>query len=164
LTPLSKETFCPRYPQWYVKKEKHQNTGLSVDRRSGSPGGVEMKKMAFAVVTAVMLIGCATTAKYEDKLDMWLGKNESGLMTRWGAPQQSYESGGRKFLTYIRSDDVYISGTAPGYTTTVFGNAAYNTVGGSPGYHVNRFCQTTFEVDHGKIVDWTWKGNACLSK
>lgn len=123
-----------------------------------------MRKIPLGILM-LALGGCATTAKYEKVLNSWIGADELSLVRKWGPPQQTYESGGRKFLTYVSGRNVYVPGTAPSYTTTVIGNTVYtNPVGGSPGYSVQKQCNTTFEVENGKILSWRWQGNDCRSK
>lgn len=63
-------------------------------------------------LTAILsaLAGCATTANYEKILSSWVGSMELDLVRKWGPPQQSYEAGGRKFLVYLSSRNVYLAG------------------------------------------------------
>lgn len=116
------------------------------------------------VIAFLFLAACATTANYEKILNSWIGADELDLLRRWGPPQNVYESGGRKFLTYSSARNVYIPGTDPTYTTTVIGNRAYTTqTGGTPGENLGLSCITTFEVASSKVVSWHWKGNDCIA-
>ncbi len=116
-------------------------------------------------ILMLALAACATTAKYEKILNSWVGAEELDLVRKWGPPQQVYESGGVKFLTYTSSRNVYIPGTAPTYTTTYIGNTAYTTeTGGSPAYNIGMQCVTTFEIMQGRIVRWRWEGNDCTAR
>lgn len=124
-----------------------------------------MRKLMAIAAFLLTLTGCATTANYEKTLNSWVGSTELDLVRQWGAPQQSYEAGGRKFMVYTSSRNVYISGTAPSYTTTVIGNTAYtNRVGGTPGQNIGLSCQTTFEISGDRIVSWRWQGNDCTAR
>ena len=97
-------------------------------------------------------------------LNSWVGATELDLIRKWGLPQQSYETGGRKFVVYTSSRSVYIPGTAPSYTTTVIGNTAYtNPVGGTPGRNIGFSCKTPFEISDDRIVSWRWQGNDCTA-
>jgi hypothetical protein len=123
-----------------------------------------MKKFLWFVVVLIFS-GCATTANYEKILNSWIGSEEVDLIRKWGPPQQSYESGGRKFLVYSSQRNVYMPGTAPRYQTTYIGNTAYtNQVGGTPGYNIGMTCTTTFELVNNKIVTWQWRGNDCKAR
>ena len=88
--------------------------------------------------------------------------NENELLSSWGPPDSTYESGGTKYLTYVDDSTVALPGTAPSYWSTVVGNTMYsNPVGGTPPLVINKHCKTTFTVQNGTIVDWRWEGNAC---
>lgn len=108
--------------------------------------------------------GCATTANYERILNTWLGDTEEHLVDSWGVPQRVYKSGANKYLVYKRGGTVFIPGTSPTYHTTVIGNQAYTTAvgGSSPGFR-QYWCETTFKVKDGRIINWTWEGNACAA-
>lgn len=121
-----------------------------------------MKRLLFIVATVLLLAGCATEAKYGELLDTWMGATESQLVSQWGVPNSVYESGGVKYLTYRNSSTGYVPGTAPSYQTNIVGNTIYtNRIGGTPGFVVNRWCDTTFTVRDGRIVHWSWNGNGC---
>jgi len=124
-------------------------------------------RLGIFVIAILMLAltACATTAKYEKILNSWVGSEEIDLVRKWGPPQQVYESGGIKFLTYSSTRNVYIPGTAPNYTTTFIGNTAYTTkTGGSPAYNIGMQCVTTFEIMQGRIIRWRWQGNDCTAR
>ena len=124
-----------------------------------------MKTSLLLAIVVAILSACATTANYEEILNSWVGAEEVDLIRKWGPPQQSYETGGRKFLAYSSRRNVYLPGTAPSYQTTVIGNTAYsNPVGGTPGYNIGMACVTTFELANNKIVSWQWRGNDCKAR
>lgn len=121
--------------------------------------------LPLAIAIAAILSACATTANYEKILQSWVGSEEIDLIRKWGPPQQSYETGGSKFLVYSSRQNVYMPGTAPSYQTTVIGNTAYtNPIGGTPAYNIGMACVTTFELANNKIVSWQWRGNACKAR
>ena len=124
-----------------------------------------MKRLLALIAFPVVLVACATTANYEKMLDSWVGTPEIDLIRRWGAPVQSYEAAGRKFLVYSSSRNVFIPGTAPSYTTTVVGNTAYtNQVGGSSAQNIGLACQTTFEIYSERVASWRYQGNDCKAR
>ncbi len=121
------------------------------------------RHLAFIVVFAIS--GCATSAGYKKVLNSWIGTQEIDLVRSWGAPVQSYETGGRKFIVYSSKRNVYLSGTSPTYQTSIIGSTAYTTVvGGSPAMNINMSCMTTFEVEGSRVVSWSYKGNDCKAK
>ena len=122
-----------------------------------------MKKIIYLLIP-LSLVACATTANYEKILSTWVGSSEIELIRKWGPPQQSYETNGKKFITYVRTRNVYIPGTNPSYTTTYIGNTAYtNTVAGTAGQNIGMSCKTTFELENDRITSWRWEGNDCTA-
>ncbi|MBN9132449.1 MAG: lipoprotein [Nitrosospira multiformis] len=99
-----------------------------------------MKRTLILLIAAVALSGCATKGGYEKKLIRYNGLSERDLIILLGTPQQVYEEGGKKFLTYSRIV------TVP---------AEQGSIGNT------RSCETTFEVEKGIVIGSTWKGNAC---
>lgn len=123
-----------------------------------------MRRLISAVVLT-LLAGCATTAKYEENLQGWIGKPEQDLVRAWGAPNSVYATGGIKFLTYAKTRQGYVPGMTPSYQTQVIGNTVVSTpVGGSPGHAYTRQCDTTFEVSAGVVSSYRFEGNACKAK
>jgi|LauGreDrversion4_2_1035121.scaffolds.fasta_scaffold156322_1 hypothetical protein len=123
-----------------------------------------MKKLLI-IFLGIFIVGCATTANYEKILSSWVGAKEIDLIRAWGAPDNQYESSGTKFLTYQKSNNIYMPGTAPTYSTKMIGNTAYtSSSGGSPAYNIQMFCKTTFEVKNERIVSWRWEGNGCKAR
>jgi hypothetical protein len=123
-----------------------------------------MKKL-LPIFLGMLIVGCATTANYEKILSSWVGANEIDLIRSWGAPDNQYESSGTKFLTYQKSENIYMPGTAPTYTTTMIGNTPHTTaVGGTRPYNIHTSCKTTFEINNGKVVNWRWEGNGCKAQ
>ncbi len=123
----------------------------------------KMKKALFLIM-ALILGGCASTAGYEKVLSTWVGADEAELIQRWGEPQTTYVTQGKKQLTYIRTSSTYMrnGGTEPSSISTDIGNPAYHNLGrGKPEYSLIRTCVTTFESENGKIVSWHWEGNNC---
>lgn len=112
----------------------------------------------------LLLAGCATGAKYEAALNSYVGKPELDLVRNWGAPAQTYETGGSKFLVYSSKRTLVFPGTSPMYTTSYSGYQAYTTeIGGTKPTSIPMSCETTFEVVDGKVSAWTYRGNDCTS-
>ena len=117
--------------------------------------------LSWCVVIAA-LASCATAANYEKMLNSWMGHGENELLNSWGPPDNVYESGDIKYLTYARGGTVVLPGTAPSYQSTFVGNTMYsNPVGGTPPLLINKHCKTTFTIQNSAIVSWRWEGNAC---
>jgi hypothetical protein len=104
-----------------------------------------MMKNGISVLLLVAASGCATTSGYQKHLASFNGAAELDVVRTWGAPQQAYEIGERKFLSYSSSRNVIVP-TAHGHIG--------NTLS----------CQTTFEIDKGVVVGSSWKGNDCRAR
>jgi|WetSurMetagenome_2_1015567.scaffolds.fasta_scaffold1551186_1 hypothetical protein len=116
---------------------------------------------AIFILTAFVIVGCATTAKYEKVLNSWTGADINQLVSKWGYPDNSFQApNGNRVYVYSRSG----SYTMPTNTNiNYYGNYAYATTTG--GQTINLRCTTYFEVDGtGKIIKWSYKGNNCKSK
>jgi hypothetical protein len=120
-----------------------------------------MRSLIFAA-TLLFLAGCVTKADFQKTMDSWIGTSEKDLIAQMGPPDGFYESSGTRYLTYSNSSVGVIPGTPPTYTTNVIGNTAYtNSYGGTSPTVVSYSCSRTFQVEGGKIVSWSAKGNNC---
>ena len=136
-----------------------------------------MKK---ALIAALLLGGCTTTANYEAALQQWVGRPLDDLVLAWGPPQSSYTlQDGRKVVEYLRQRVIY----SPGFTwyrphTIYHQGQAYNADGSpagiyqdsstifipeeSPGDSRYLECRTRFTISkQGDIEKWGWEGNDC---
>lgn len=118
-----------------------------------------------SILSLIFLAGCATTAKYEAKLNTWIGQTPEHLINTWGYPAGSFDhpNGNR---VYVYSASRTVSTTMPGttylnhngggrYTATTYGGATINS---------DYWCKTFFEVGPGgKIDTWKYEGNDCKS-
>lgn len=121
-------------------------------------------KNLFVFIFLIALLGCATQENYRNELKKSIGMSEETLISRIGVPNRIYELNNKKYLVYIDSNTVYVPGYGQnrynindyGYTTTA-SQVGYST----PGYYANYNCETTFIVESGAIIGFTFKGNAC---
>lgn len=111
-----------------------------------------MRKLAIAL----LLAGCTSVEAYETKLNGLLGLSETELVSAWGVPDSTYETGGLKFLQYsserIVSTGYPVYGAYVGYSTF--------TAWGGPRFYT-RTCETTFTLREGEVVDWRFQGSDC---
>ncbi|MBU3590006.1 hypothetical protein [Polynucleobacter sp. 80A-SIGWE] len=123
-----------------------------------------IRLLSAAVAVLAFLSGCATTEKYEAKLNSMIGMPESQLVEQWGIPTGMYEADGTRYLSYTNTESGYVAGTPPVTRTTMINGKAYtNTTGGTSGYGYTNSCTTTFMVVNKKIASWKHKGNDCKS-
>jgi hypothetical protein len=119
--------------------------------------------MQFGLILALcVLAGCATTAKFEQRLNDWVGHTDDELVRVWGAPQSSYETKSGKYLTYNTISSAYFPAVPPTFQVYKIGTTIYATpVGGSPAIQVSGQCNVTFELRNFQVVGWQHTGNAC---
>lgn len=99
-----------------------------------------MKKI-FTILMLVFIASCATEAKYQAILNTWNGSSESHLIDKWGIPDGSYETDGKKYLVYKDNNVASFNGTAISYQ-----------------------CKTIFTIEKGIITHWTYEGNNCVAQ
>ena len=119
------------------------------------------------VVLGLLLTGCfATTGKFEETLDSWVGGSEDELVSSWGAPNGVYDKNdGGKVLTYFRSHQSTFEGTTSTKTTYDSSGYATTTTSTTPGTDITLTCKTTFVVSStGRITSWSYQGNNCKAR
>ena len=52
--------------------------------------GELMNKIIYLFALTILVSGCATTAKYDTKLNTWVGAGEDSLVASWGVPDKEY--------------------------------------------------------------------------
>jgi hypothetical protein len=122
------------------------------------------------------LFGCATTAKYEAKLNTWIGVSEDSLISFWGVPDKEYHlSDGKKAIEFVQKNTVQTGGytyTLPQttYQAGTIGKQAYSGTSTTyvtqtePMRKYRLSCQTSFIINKsGKVESWHHKGNNCIS-
>ncbi len=139
-------------------------------------------RAVYAIVLVVVTQGCATSEKFKQVMDSYLGGNESILIGRLGPPNNVYSLGdGGKVLTYIRSANMQMGGgyvNQPVTTTsnaTAYGNriGTVNAYGTSttyvpvqqPVYNIPLSCTVNFTLDGGGTIrSWSASGNHCVAQ
>ena len=103
-----------------------------------------MKQIKFflALFSAILLTACATTEKYEARLQTFVGKPESAVIEKLGAPSKIYDSGGNRYLTYSSSNYLLLDRD----------------------FGITMVCTTTFTVSNNIIQKYSFEGNGCKSK
>jgi hypothetical protein len=142
--------------------------------------------MPFLILFVLVFCGCATTAKYEEKLNIWIGASADNLIATWGRPHDWISlANGERVLEYLcqansqpSSETCSVPQTA--YLPNLVGVTAYGggisvkaygiSIGAGtaylgPAYNTSSICTTRFIVDsQGIIRRWTWQGNNCKSR
>jgi len=56
-----------------------------------------MKYSILFIISCLIFLGCETTL---DRMETWLGSEEHELMSSWGAPDRTIESGDKRIHTW----------------------------------------------------------------
>lgn len=143
-----------------------------------------MKQLVMTTAVLAALAGCATQAKFQDKMNSFVGRPEAVLVGAYGPPQGSYTlNDGSKVLQYARSGQMVLPGvtTTQPVTTNTTGNMTLNqgmrqTTGTynqtsttyvqqeAPSTVVQLSCTVNFTIDAGGVVRaWNASGNHCVA-
>jgi len=135
-----------------------------------------MKKLIYLFVMLMLVSGCATAAKYEAKLNTWIGVSEDSLIASWGVPDKTYEMGdGKKAIEYVHKNTIQSGGytyTTP-QTTYHSGKIGDKSYSGTSTAYVTEIepmrkyrlsCKTSFIINNsGKVESWHHEGNDCVA-
>lgn len=123
-----------------------------------------MKILIPVLCALLVLAGCATSANYQKSLNAWVGEDESALVAKWGKPNKSYDVDGFTYLVYTTSGEVSSPGINTDSQSTVAGTSIFGGANGwIPSLTFWSSCQTTFEIQKGKVVAFEFKGADCRS-
>jgi len=134
-------------------------------------------KKGFLLLLCLGLSGCATTVKYEAKLNTWIGASENDLIASWGVPDKVYRmNDGKKAIQFVRKDTIQTGGytyTVPRttYQSGTIGDQPYSGTSTeyvtetAPFKKYKIYCKTSFIINKdGKIISWHHEGNNCVSR
>jgi len=122
------------------------------------------------------LYGCASTAKYEAKLNNWIGSSQDSLVASWGVPNKTYDlDSGKKAMEFVHKETVQTGGYTyitpqTTYQSGTIGNKSYRGTATTyatetmPAQNYKLSCKTTFILNNsGKVESWHHEGNNCVS-
>ncbi len=109
----------------------------------------------FATLFVLILAACTHNTNYDQSLQEWQGQEVEVLYQQWGPPASSQQ---------INEDEMVIT-----YTQQQTITEPNQTMEGAPSYATNTFfdtqetyyCTTTFTIDNGIIVDYSFQGDNC---
>ena len=103
-----------------------------------------MSRLILSIAAALGLSACAGLVSYITVLESWAGAPEEELVREWGTPLRTSEAGGRRTIVFeARRVDRHRSTLSDGDV------------------NVKLSCTTTFELENGRVVEWTHRGNDC---
>lgn len=134
-----------------------------------------MSRIAFVLIVIFGVFACTTTNEYNNKLNSFIGKNDSFLLAEMGKPSaKKIVNDTTQVWAYTKVDDVYVPSELYDYDQGSYINGQdglfdpfLNTYLFSDdpqyfGYETKYICKTLFLIENGKISAWKWQGNDCL--
>ena len=110
--------------------------------------------MRFApLLILALLAGCDTGPSRSQVLTSLVGHPEADALRVLGAPNRILEANGSRFLAYDERSLDYVP--APGFAP--FGYGYFY----GPSLAYPRTCETTVEVQAGRVRSWNLRGNGC---
>ena len=121
-----------------------------------------MRPLLVALIAAPLLTACAAPTPPVDRQAAatgMVGQSEADLVRQMGVPTRSFDTDGHRFVAYLERRVNVTPGSgvwAPFWKhwVTSYGPDAAPEV-------VDYTCETTFEIDRGKVQSFTLRGNAC---
>jgi hypothetical protein len=121
-----------------------------------------MRPLLAALIAAPLLAACAAPTPPVDRQAAaagMVGQSEVDLVRQMGVPTRSFDSDGRRYVAYLERRVNVTQGSG------VWAPFWKHWVGGygpdvAPEV-VDYTCETTFEIDGGKVRWFTLRGNAC---
>lgn len=143
-------------------------------------------RIAAFTLALTFLSGCATSGKFEAKMNGFVGRPESAVVGTYGPPNSHYTLGdGSRVLQYTRGRNAVIPGasTVEPVVTNTSGNVSVNrgitpvaqgTYSQQSTTYITRqaaptvipmSCTVNFTIDKGGIVrSWNASGNHCVAQ
>lgn len=135
-----------------------------------------MQKILFTIILLILMLGCATTEKYDNKLTNLLGQNVSVLTSEFGTPSgKKILANGDEVISFTSVNNNYVP-------SDFFLYKPYSLQGDTNVYtpfdqnydftpfaeNFNQLpaltCQTSFWIRDNIIIGWKWRGNNCISQ
>ncbi len=128
-----------------------------------------------ALSVALLLTACASTQKYDQMLNGWVGKPESTLLKTWGAPSaRKINADGSQVITFTQVQTLTVPSEFYLYNpyplegdVSVYapfdGDYAFTPYAQNLGISQEYICQTSFYIQNNVVTGWKWKGNNCLA-
>ncbi len=122
------------------------------------------------------LSACASTQKYDQMLNSWVGKPETALLKSWGAPSaRKINADGSQVITFTQVQDITVPSEFYLYNpyslqgnVSVYapfdGDYAFTPYAQNLGVTQEYICQTSFYIQNNIVTGWKWKGNNCFAE
>jgi hypothetical protein len=128
-----------------------------------------MRFRTFGIVGIICaLAACATTGKYQAKLNGFKGQPAEAILAQWGTPKADVIlDNGDRMLGYIRTRSIIVAGV-PGMTSGLASPTSLTNMNQLSGAmqtdSIQLRCMTKFFLHDGAVQSWTIAGNDCKSR
>lgn len=148
--------------------------------------GLNKRALLQGAVIVACASGCATSAKFAEKLDGLVGASESAVVARYGPPRSSYTlTDGSRVIQYSRGGRAVIPGatTIEPVSTQTSGSFSVSQGAKLPAHGTYNQTSTTYVQKQapstvialsctfnfmigadGKVRSWSFEGNNCVSE
>ena len=114
------------------------------------------------------LAACATTGKYQAKLNGFKGLPAEAITAQWGTPKADVIlDNGDRMLGYIRTRSIVVPGI-PGMTSGLASPTSLTNMtqlsGATQTGSIELQCMTKFFLHDNVVQSWTVAGNDCISR
>ncbi len=100
---------------------------------------------------------------YADTLQPWLGQSEERLFQSWGHPYNTiYITPEQQVVSYIKFASDPMNGERDPYSYEVAYNAIETPDYGNVSQSNNYYCQTSFTIRNGIVIDYSFNGDDCV--
>ncbi len=135
-----------------------------------------MLKHTLILLTLIFLLcSCASSQKYNQKLNQTIGKNYQELINQYGNPSSiKHQKNGDMIVTYLNintellpdpnyffNNNDFLTEDEEFYPFTYGGNEI--PIGNFMGQEITNYCQTKFYLKNNHVTSWSWKGNSCVA-
>lgn len=124
-----------------------------------------MPKILYLICGLLLTVGCQSfndSQVYNRQLQKWRGQSASELYADWGTPQQTVPlSGDSVMVSYYRAENDSSDNEFAPFDSDIYYNALtlpYYGIAPEPPLF---YCETSFVIKDGIIVDYTFTGNNC---
>lgn len=107
-----------------------------------------MHKFLWLFIALLIVSGCSTPTHRRQSYESFVGIDEKELVFTLGPPDNAYEMGKERFLTYFKTGSKYVTKTDPMTGTT-------------SGSYMPLACKITFVFYKKELDNWKYEGNMC---
>ena len=133
-----------------------------------------MLKNILIIISIISLSCCATPQKYNQKLNLDIGKTSQQIISQYGNPTKiQHLSNGDEIITYTSINYSLIPSPQYDFDNTFYTEdelftpftQGYNEIpiGDYMGDIVQNYCKTKFYLKNNIVTSWQWKGNSCVA-